>query len=134
MNSIRCLAIIVFLSGVVCQAAPPIANLLPVPPPPVTKEAVNYTIHVEWKDTKKSSNSLQIVTCEGTFTLDTISGAVKINDSDVPTTVKLNGTITELSKEKGRLQLFLGRTVPYVTGSYPVSNGTKSGSPLFSVE
>jgi hypothetical protein len=120
MNSIRCLAIIVFLSGVVCQAAPPIANLLPVPPPPpVTKE-----------DTKKSSNSLQIVTCEGTFTLDTISGAVKINDSDVPTTVKLNGTITKLSKEKGRLQLFLGRTVPYVTGSYPVPNGTKSYSQL----
>jgi len=60
--------------------------------------------------------------------LDTISGAVKINNSDVPTTVKLTGTLTELNPEKGRLQLFLGRTMPYVTSTYTGSVGGQSSS------
>ena len=42
---------------------------------------------------------------------------MKINNNDVPVTLKLSGTLTALSDEKGRLQLFLGRTVPYVTGT-----------------
>jgi hypothetical protein len=128
MNSIRFLAIIALLA-VTCQAAPPIANPSGSPQSTVTKEAVNYTIRVEWKDAKNGVSSLQIVTSEGSFELDTISGAVKINDSDVPTTVKLIGTLAELNPEKGRLQLFLGRTVPYVTGAiYAGPPGGKSSS------
>jgi hypothetical protein len=95
----------------------------PMPP----KELVNYVIRVEWKDAKKSTNALQLVTSEGSFQLDTVSGTVKINNSDVPTTVKLSGQLIELNREKGRLQLFLGRTVPYVTGS---SSGGSSYSQL----
>ena len=81
------------------------------------KESINYIIRVEWKDAKKGTNALQIVTGEGAFTLDTVSGAVKVDDYDVPTTVKLQGSLAEISPKKGRLQLFLGRTVPYVTGT-----------------
>jgi hypothetical protein len=117
MNSIRLLAIILLLA-VTSQADPPIANPFTSPQPTVAKDIVNYTIHVEWKDAKKAASSLQLVTSEGSFELDTISGSVKINDMDVPTTVKLNGTITELNPEKGRLQLYLGRTMPYVTSSF----------------
>ena len=152
MKSIRFLAIILFLATI-CKADPQqmdpntqkvliLANHLKAvqgnnPPPiifppgsspTVTKDAVNYTIHVEWNDIKKGTNSLQIVTSEGSFELDTISGAVKINNSDVPTTVKLNGTLTELNPEKGRLQLFLGRTIPYVTSTYTGSVGGQSSS------
>jgi hypothetical protein len=116
MNSIRLLVSILFLA-VTCQADQPGASSPGSPSPAVIKEAVNYTIRVEWKDAKKNTNSLQLVTSEGNFQLDTISGSVKIDEMDVPTTVKLNGTITELSPEKGRLQLFLGRTVPYVTST-----------------
>ena len=86
--------------------------------PTVTKDAVNYTILVEWKDVKKGVSSIQLETTEGQFELDTLSGTTKINDSDIPNTIKLNGTLTELSTEKGRLALFLGRTVPYVTSSF----------------
>ena len=127
MNSVRFLAIIVLLAGT-CQAAPPIANPSGSPQSTVIKEAVNYTIRVEWKDVKKGVSSLQIVTSEGSFELDTILGAVKINDSDIPTTVKLTGMLAELNPEKGRLQLFLGRTMPYVTGIYAGSGGGKSSS------
>ena len=95
---------------------------------PMPKEPVNYVIRVEWKDAKKSTNALQIVTSEGSFELNTISGAVKINNSDVPTTVKLSGQLVELSPEKGRLQLFLGRTVPYVTSNYTGSGGGNGSS------
>lgn len=93
-----------------------------------TNASVNYTIRVEWKDAKKPATALQIVTCEGRFSLDTVSGSVKINNSDVPTTVKLQGTLTEFSAQKGRLQLFLGRTIPYVTGSYTGPGGGSNAS------
>jgi len=127
MNSIRFLAIVMLLA-IACRADQPSANPPGSLTPAVTKEAVNYTICVEWKNAKKSTNSLQLVTGEGNFELDTISGSVKIDEMDVPTTVKLNGIITELSPEKGRLQLFLGRTVPYVTSTSAGSIGRNSSS------
>ena len=95
-----------------------------------SKPAVNYVIRVEWKDAKRGTNALQIVTIEGSFQLDTVSGAVKVNNADVPTTVKLSGSLVELNPEKGRLQLFLGRTVPYVTGSFSGPGGGSSYSQL----
>ena len=94
------------------------------------KELVNYVVRVEWKDAKKGTNALQIATTEGSFQLDTVSGAVKINNSDVPTTVKVSGSLVELSPEKGRLQLFLGRTVPYVTSTFSGAGGGSSYSQL----
>jgi hypothetical protein len=138
MNPLRLLAIVMLLA-VICQAQLPPNGLpqRPMPPPglspatqqpPPAKPAVNYVIRVEWKDNKKGTNALQIVTCEGSFDLNTISGAVKINNSDVPTTVKLSGSLTELNPEKGRLQLFLGRTVPYVTSTYSGSGGNNGSS------
>ena len=99
-------------------------------PPMPAKEPVNYVIRVEWKDAKRGTNALQIVTIEGSFQLDTVSGAVKVNNADVPTTVKLSGSLAELSPEKGRLQLFLGRTVPYVTSSFSGPGGGSSYSQL----
>ena len=116
MNPLRLLAIISLLANA-AQAAPPAENSAGSPPT-TTKAAVNYTIRVGWQDVKNGTNVLQVMTGEGLVELDTIAGMVKINDSDVPTTVKLNATITELTPEQGRLQLFLGRTVPYVTSSY----------------
>jgi hypothetical protein len=101
--------------------------LSPPDSPVATNQLVNYIIRVEWKDAKKPGTALQIVTCAGRFTLDTVSGSVKINDSDVPTTVKLEGTLTELDPLKGRLQLFLGRTIPYVTSSF-LGPGGRNGS------
>jgi hypothetical protein len=127
MNSIRLLAFILLLA-VTCQADPPVTSATGSNPPVVAKEAVNYTIRVEWKDAKKGESSLQIVTSEGRFELDTLSGTTKINDSEVPDTVKLSGTLTELDSQKARFQLFLGRTVPYVTGNYLGSGSAKSSS------
>jgi len=146
MNPIRLLAI-AMLATITCAAQLPPGGLpqrpLPSPgmppnafqPPGVqqpmpAKDPVNYIIRVEWKDAKKGTNALQIVTIAGSFELDTVSGAVKINNSDVPTTVKLSGSLAELSPEKGRLQLFLGRTVPYVTGSFSGPGGGNSYSQL----
>jgi hypothetical protein len=102
-----------------------------VPPPPMmpvvapAKPPVNYLIRVEWREPKGDPKSLEVLTTEGRVQLDTLQkNSVKINNNDVPVTLRFNGTLTALNDEKGRLQLFLGRTVPYVTGSSPT--GTSS--------
>ena len=90
------------------------------PPPAVAaREPVNYLIRVEWKEPKGDPKFLEVLTTDGNFDLDTIQKtSVKINNNDVPITLKFSGTLNTLNDEKGRLQLYLGRTVPYVTGSF----------------
>ncbi len=80
-------------------------------------DPVNYLVAVKWADAKAGTNLLQVLTAPGSFTLDTIQNPVRIGDNDVPTTVSFNGTLSEVSAEKVKVTLFLGRTVPYVTGS-----------------
>ena len=68
-----------------------------------------------------------MLTTEGVFQLDTIQkNSVKINNQDIPITLKFTGTLTALDGDTGKLQLFLGRTVPYVTGSF--GNGLSQSS------
>lgn len=109
---------------------PPL-NLPPGPPAgaPAVKpnDLVNYQIRVEWKDAKKDTKSLELLTAEGNFEYDGLQkNSVKINDHDVPITLKLSGTLRVISQEKGRLELYLGRTVPYITGSYGNGPGHSS--------
>lgn len=91
-------------------------------PPPAAgvaaTDAANYLIRVEWTDPKGESKFLELLTAAGNFELNTIQKtSVKINNNDVPTTLKLSGSIKPLEGDRGRLQLFLGRTVPYITGT-----------------
>jgi hypothetical protein len=117
--------------------APPMPGLpRPAVPPPAmapvaapAKPPVNYLIRVEWREPKGDPKSLEVLTTEGRVQLDTLQkNSVKINNNDVPVTLRFNGTLNALNDEKGRLQLFLGRTVPYVTGSS--SAGTSSYSQM----
>jgi len=95
----------------------------PPPGPPLDADAANYQIRVQWKEAAGGSNLLQIVTAEGGFKVNTAQvGKVKINNSDMPITLSLNGDLELLSADKARLRIFLGRTMPYVTG-------TSSGGP-----
>jgi hypothetical protein len=113
------------------QAFPP-----PGTPPAVApaKDPVNYLIRVEWKDPKGETQSLEVLTTEGHVELDTLQkNSVKINNNDVPITLKFNGTLNAISDEKGRLQLFLGRTVPYVTSSSGSGPGAMSSWSQMSV-
>jgi len=125
------LIIITLLTAFVCQSQPaplpplpsrpalPPPGMLPTPPPSVAaKEPVNYLIQVEWKEPKGGPKFLEVLTTEGHFDLNTLQkNSVKINNNEVPITLKLNGSLNAINDEKGRLQLFLGRTVPYVTGT-----------------
>ena len=62
------------------------------------KDPVNYLIRVEWKQPNADPKSLEVLTTEGTFSLDTIQkNSVKINNNDVPVTLKFTGTLRELS-------------------------------------
>jgi len=112
---------IVLLAAIASPAQPTTGAGQPRPPVPqaeTIKEPVNYLIRVDWREQPGDPKHLEILTTEGNFTLDTIQkNAVKINDNDIPVTLKCSGDIAALSDEKGRLRLFLGRTVPYVTGS-----------------
>jgi hypothetical protein len=110
------LILIALLVAVVCHAQPQPGAPAPAVAP--AKNPVNYLIRVEWKEPKSDPKFLEVLTTEGHFELDTIQkNSVRINNNDVPVTLKLTGTLSALSDEKGRLQLFLGRTVPYVTGN-----------------
>ena len=112
------------LSWVIAShAAPPPFSTPPPPPgsqarPDEAKPAVNYVLSIQWREAKGTTNSLEVLTTAGSLSLDSIlPNKVKIDDNEVPTTLSLQAELTELSPEKGRLKLFLGRTVPYVTGS-----------------
>lgn len=103
-------------------SSPPPPSAFPPPASPSSgapvSEPVNYLIRVEWKGGPDGPKFLELTTAEGAFQLDTIQkNSVKINDHDVPITLKFNGSLAPLNDNKGRLQLFLGRTVPYVTGT-----------------
>lgn len=118
MKSLRFLAI-ALLGVLLCRTAPLFAA-----PPADTNTPVNYVIKVLMQDAKRDTSSLQVTTVEGSFELDTLQkSTVKINNSDIPATLKLNGTLTALSERKGRLNLFLGRTVPYVTSTFNNGSG-----------
>jgi hypothetical protein len=86
-------------------------------------------LHIEWKEPKGETKTLELLTAEGNFSLDGLQkNPVKINNNDVPVTLRCSGAIGALSEERGRLQLFLGRTVPYVTSTS--SNGSSSYSQM----
>ena len=112
------LLVIACLCAFTSHAAPLTVAPGGAPPQKVAApDPVNYAIYVTWKNADKGTNTLQLVTCEGSFELDTVSGFAKIDDRDIPTTVKLSGSLTALGTDKGQMRLFIGRTVPYVTGS-----------------
>jgi hypothetical protein len=120
------------LVAVACHAQPQPGAPAPAVAP--AKDPVNYLIRVEWKEPKSDPKFLEVLTTEGRFELDTIQkNSVKINNNDIPVTLKLTGTLSALNDEKGRLQLFLGRTVPYVTGTSGFGPSTSSSYQQMSV-
>jgi len=126
-------ATIAMLCTVTCQAEPPAMPPAPTPatlsqPAVIKAEAVNYVVRVQWMDAKGTTNFLQIVTIEGDFKTDAIQPySVKIGNSDVPVMVTLNGHLTMLSPEKGRLHLLFSQKVPHATSASGVG-GTNSPS------
>ncbi len=144
MKTISLLTVVLFLA-VAGQAQFPPQRLPGLPPPGLppgapppavapAKDPVNYLIRVEWKEPKSDPKFLEVLTTDGNFDLNTIQKTtVKINNNDVPVTLKFSGTLNILNDEKGRLQLFLGRNVPYVTGSFNNGMGASSSYSQMSV-
>jgi len=96
-------------------------------PAAAAKPPANYRIHVDWHGAQGETNSLEVLTAEGQVELDTLQkNSVKINNNDIPVTLKLNATLKVLDDQKGQLQMFLGRTVPYVTSTNPMGNSSYS--------
>ena len=124
----------VLVLAVAGQAQLPPQRFPGLPPAVAGKEPVNYLIRVEWKEPKGDLQFLEVLTSEGSFDLSTIQkNSVKINNTDVPITLHFNGTLTALNDNQGRLQLFLGRTVPYVTGSFNSGMGASASYSQMSV-
>ena len=81
-----------------------------------SEKPVNYVLRVSWKSNNGGTNAIQLLTTEGTFKVNSSQpSAVKVGDSEVPISVSVDGTLKALGPQHGELQLFLGRTVPYVT-------------------
>ena len=130
------LLIVATLWVIACRAEPP-----PAPQPAgtsprttsptttKTSEPANYIISVQWKDTKLGSSYLQVMTSEGSFNADALEhSTMKTDGPGIPTTIKLSGTFTVLSPEKGRLKVFIGRTLTYTTGTSKGAAGTSAPS------
>lgn len=143
MKTLQLTAALMFIAVACCAqspspfGAPGQPGLPPRPFQPQAQSAeahkppVNYIIRVEWKEPKEDKKYLEILTTEGSFNLNTIQkNPVKINNNEIPITLKFSGTLTPLDDQKGRLQLFLGRTVPYVTGTSGGVNAFSSYSQI----
>jgi hypothetical protein len=127
-------------TAIACHSQPVTWHTPPGQPPPQmgqspaaapARDPVNYLIRVEWTEPKGDPKSLEVLTAEGNFELDTLQKAsVKINDTDIPVTLRFNGTLNEINENKGRLQFYLGRTVPYVTGTGGVPGAISSYSQM----
>ncbi len=80
------------------------------------EDPVNYILRVDWKSNNGGTNAIQLLTTEGTFKVNTSQpSVVKVGDSELPISVSVDGTFKALSSQQGQVELFLGRTVPYVT-------------------
>lgn len=142
MKSAALLALTLLCSSAAFAQPPPLASRPPepamLPPQPMRpgqpapmpeKEPVNYIVMVKWADVRAGTNFLQVLTTPGSFTLDAIQSSVRIDKNDVPTTVSFRGTLNEINADKVSVQVFLGRTVPYVTSTYSSGGpGTTSSS------
>ncbi len=129
MKSLR-LLIIALLVALVCQSTPLFAAALT----DTNAAPVNYVIQVKMKDSKGNASSLRVMAMAGSFNLNSLQeSTVKINNSEIPSTLKLSGTLTPMSAEKGVLKIFLGRTVPYVTGTNFSGSGPTSSYAQMSV-
>jgi hypothetical protein len=134
MKTTSLLTVILFLAAAgQAQSLPPRLPPPAMPPgavPPAVapvKDPVNYLIRVEWKEAKGDPKFLEVLTTEGSFSIDTIQkNPVKISNYEVPVTLKFSGSLNIINDEQGRLQVFLGRTVPYVTSTY--GSGSNAGS------
>ena len=90
-----------------------------------TPTPANYRIHLDWHDTQDETNSLEVLTTEGQVEFDGLEKhSAKIGNNIVPTTLKLSATLKAVNTEQGNLQLFIGRTVPYVTSTSPGGNSS----------
>ncbi len=86
--------------------------------PSSERPPVNYVVRVDWISPKSGTNFLQLIATEGTFKLNgSQPSAVRIGDSELPVSVNIDGNLKALNSEQGQLQLFLGRSVPFVTHS-----------------
>jgi hypothetical protein len=134
-----CLLALALLSTVVCQAQPVSMPPLHFAPPGLSVSAntnvpANYVIKVMMKDAKGNEDSLQVTTVDGSFELDTIQKSpTKINGNDIPSTLKLSGSLTPLDEKKAVVKFYLGHTVPYVTSSNPGPYGGGSSYSQLSV-
>ena len=109
---------ILMIGAFACQGADAAPTSEPAPPP---ANLVNYVLHVDWTSQAGGTNSVRLLTAEGTFKLEASqSTTVKIGDAEVPISIHVSGDLKALDSEHGRLQFFLGRTVPYAShGSGP---------------
>ena len=124
-----CFLAVALLSIVVCQAQPPPMQPMRLLPPGFqqstsTNAPVNYVIKVLMKDAKAKTAvrfRSRRLTVRLNWTQSSEKNPVKINNNDIPTTLKLNGRLTTIDEQKGVLKFFLGHGVPYVTSS--LNNG-----------
>jgi hypothetical protein len=140
-------ALLAAITTALAPAQQPLTPQFPQPPPPIparplparvsqpglSPEALsprailpktNYRIRVEIKEGKDAPVEISVVTSEGKVRTQMVSPKrTIIDDREVPSTLDLTATLNPLGEDKCQLTLFLGRTLPYVTGKVPGPEG-----------
>jgi len=108
------------------RALRPLASLAdPADAPP--KPKVNYRIHLEIKEGKESPMEISVVASEGKVRSQMINPKrVVIDDREIPSTLEFTATLSPLEADRCQLNLFLGRSLPYVTGKSTGPGGQTS--------
>lgn len=82
----------------------------------LTNAPSNYVVRIEWSDKNNPSGAIEVLTGEGTFQLNSsFPAAAKSGEPTLLTSATVNGSLKVLNENQGRLELFLGRSIPYST-------------------
>ncbi len=93
-------------------------------PGAVVRPKANFRIRLEIQEGKEAPMEISVVTADGRVKTQMVSPKkTVIDDREVPSTLDFTGTLTALDSDQCQFNLFLGRTIPYVTGSHKGPDG-----------
>lgn len=88
-------------------------------PPPANWPKHNYRLECLMTGVDGQSKLFSLTTCGGPVRGEFMAPGPVLNGNEVPATVQLDATLEVVSENQVWLrQLFVGQTIPYVTGSY----------------
>ncbi len=135
------LIVLLAVTSIALAQQNPVPGRMPMNPPParpglappalrnqepdaVVRSKTNYRIRLEIKEGKEAPIEISVVTADGRVKTQMMNPKrIVIDDREIPSTLGFTGILTVLGSNKCQFNLFLGRTIPYVTGTHKGPDG-----------